>query len=217
MAEAEPTAVVGVFTRRTTAESTIQDLRQAGFSDECMGFIMHDTISPVDSQLVPEVKSGPDATTSAVTGGVVGGLLGAAAAFLIPGLGPAIAGGVLTTLGGAALGAATGTVVSTLMSIGVSEEEAQTYQQAFEAGHAIVIVQADERYQDAFQIMRQRQAEEAAMLTPGAESQETQELEAPVPPSPSGESQETQALEAPAPPHPDAHAVSEQESHTLSA
>ncbi|MBA2286769.1 MAG: hypothetical protein H0W02_14930, partial [Ktedonobacteraceae bacterium] len=64
MAEAEPTAVVGVFTRRATAENTIHDLRQAGFSDECMGFIMRDTISPVDSQLAPDVKSAPDATTS---------------------------------------------------------------------------------------------------------------------------------------------------------
>ncbi|MBA2288552.1 MAG: DUF1269 domain-containing protein, partial [Ktedonobacteraceae bacterium] len=122
------------------------------------------------------------------------------------------AGGVLTTLGGAALGAATGTVVSTLMSIGVSEEEAQSYQQAFEAGHAIVIVQADERYQDAFQIMRQRQTEEAAMLPPAVETHETQELEAPVPP-PASESHKTQALEAPAP-LPDVHAVSERESHT---
>ncbi|MDQ2716019.1 MAG: hypothetical protein M3Z08_14020 [Chloroflexota bacterium] len=216
MAVVEPTAVVGIFTERTTAENTIQDLRQAGFSDECMGFIMRDTISPIDGQLAPEVKSGPDATTSAVTGGVVGGLLGAAAAFLIPGLGPAIAGGVLTTLGGAALGAATGTVVSTLISIGIPEEEAHTYQQAFESGHAIVIVQADDRYQDAFQIMRQRQTEETAMLVPAPESHETQELVAPVPPSAHAESRETQALETLAPSPSDAHPVSQQESHISS-
>ena len=96
---------------------------------------------------VAEADTGTDvegsAATGAISGGVVGGILGAAAALLIPGFGPAIAGGILAaTVGGVAIGATAGGILGALTSLGVSENEAKFYQRELEAGRTIVTVKS---------------------------------------------------------------------------
>ena len=162
MAPIERSTVVGVFTGRLQAEQAINELRRAGFSDDQIGFILRG--NPVGESTEGETGSDPGAgaAAGAVSGGVIGGVLGAAAALLIPGFGPAIAGGILAaTLGGAAIGAAAGGIIGALTGLGVPEEEARYYQGEFEAGRTIVTVKAANRYQEALDILRSNGAYDA--------------------------------------------------------
>jgi hypothetical protein len=95
-----------------------------------------------------------------VSGGIVGGLLGAAAALLIPGIGPAVAGGILVTaLGGAAIGAVTGGLLGVFADMGIPEEEAHHYRRELAAGRTLVTVQVEEgRAQEALDILRRNGA-----------------------------------------------------------
>ncbi len=154
--------VVGVFTTRANAENAISDLHTRGFTEEQIGFIARDTNSPAGTTDT-EVPTGERAAVGAASGGVVGGLLGAAASLLIPGFGPAIAGGILAaTLGGIAIGAATGGVIGALTHAGVPEEDAHYYQGEFEAGRILVTVDAPGRQQEAIDTMRRNGAYDAS-------------------------------------------------------
>ena len=147
---------VGVFADPRQAEQAFHELRQAGFRDDQLGFIVRDraAISGEEARERAVTEEEMTPATGAVVGGILGGVVGVTAAILIPGLGPAIAGGILTTIGGAALGAATGGLIVMLTHMGVPEEEAQTYNQEFQAGRIIVIVQTDERPWEAFEILK---------------------------------------------------------------
>lgn len=158
---ADKTVIVGVFTERVQADQAMDDLQQAGFRD--VGFLVRDDNGT--TQALPEVSDDTNqdneyktTATGIVTGGVVGGVVGAAAALLIPGIGPAIAGGIVTTmLGGAALGAATGGIFGSLMDLGVPEDAARHYDNEVRSGRTIVIVQAEEHPLDAFHILERHQ------------------------------------------------------------
>lgn len=158
--------VVGVFTTRANAENAINDLHTRGFTDQQIGFIARDSKTAVDqtgTTAETEVPTGERAAVGAASGGVVGGLLGAAASLLIPGFGPAIAGGILAaTLGGIAIGAATGSIIGALTHVGVPEEEARYYQGEFEAGRTLVTVDAPGRQQEAIDTMRRNGAYDAS-------------------------------------------------------
>jgi hypothetical protein len=85
---------------------------------------------------------------------VLGGILGAAAALLIPGIGPVVAGGVLATaLGGAAVGAAAGGILGALTGMGVPEEEARYYESEFQSGRAILTINTEGRWQEASDVL----------------------------------------------------------------
>lgn len=152
----ENRVVIGVFHDRAQAEQALEDLRQAGFREDQIGFLMREGNTLIEDVPTEQPESG--STASAIAGGVVGGVAGAAAAALIPGVGSAVAGGILLSAGGAVLGAATGKFISTLVHLGVPEEQAHTYDQEVQAGRSIVIVQADERPLEAFQILKRNSA-----------------------------------------------------------
>jgi hypothetical protein len=166
------TTVVGVFTEQAAAERAIEALYRAGFSDNQIGFVTRDTRSQ-DMPTATETESDKGTMTAAgaVSGGVIGGILGAAAALLIPGVGPAIAGGILTaTIAGAAVGAVAGGLVGALTSMGVPEEEAQYYQQELAGGRTIVTVNAAERSSDALNILRSLGAYDVTTAPTSADS-----------------------------------------------
>jgi uncharacterized membrane protein len=80
----------------------------------------------------------------------------------MPGLGPAIAGGILAAeLGGAAIGLAAGGLLGALISMGIPEEEAHHYQKELEAGRTVITVKVQNGYADALQILRRNGASEA--------------------------------------------------------
>jgi len=161
MAMTERPTIVGVFENHTQAEQAINELQQAGFRDDQIGFAVRggdEGIATVEKK----TEAGPSAAAGAVTGGVLGGVLGAAAALLIPGFGPAIAGGILVAiLGGAAIGAAAGGIIGALVGMGVPEEEALYYEDEFRAGRTIVTVNADGRQQEAREILHHHGAYDA--------------------------------------------------------
>ena len=155
--------VVGVFEDRAAAERAIEELHRAGFNDDQIGYVVRDNRGTTDTVTGGQkTLAGEGAATGAISGGVVGGVLGAAAALLIPGFGPAIAGGILaTTLGGAAIGAAAGGILGALVGMGIPEEEARYYQSAFEAGSVLVTVQAPGRQREALDILHRSGAYDA--------------------------------------------------------
>ena len=149
--------VVGVFADQGQARQALHELLQAGFPPEHIGFLVRNEAMPQERVATEKLSEAGeiDATSGAVTGGVLGGVIGAAAALLIPGLGLALAGGILATVGGAVLGAATGGLIAVLTHMGVPEEEARSYDEAFQAGRTIVIVQAEDRLAEAYAILKQ--------------------------------------------------------------
>src|SRR4051812_40338946 len=99
MTTATRTLLVGVFDDRYQAEQAVDDLEQTGFAHDDIGFALRGSDVTRGGMVTDAVGTKDDtgAATGAVTGGVVGGLLGAAAAMIIPGIGPVVAGGILAT------------------------------------------------------------------------------------------------------------------------
>lgn len=154
----EPT-LVGVFASRNEAEVTIDDLKQAGFDKSDIGFAIRGEEPGgmiTDSALTKDAKG---ATEGMITGGLAGGVIGALAAMVIPGAGPVLAAGILTSaLGFGAAGMATGGILGAMIGLGVSEEEAKVYEHEFMAGRAIVTVHAGGRELEAASILRRHGA-----------------------------------------------------------
>ncbi len=159
----ENRVVVGVFIDRAQAYEVIHDLHQAGFRDEQIGFIAREKLDPNAENTevtapLPDDEIEKATRPGLVAGGVVGGLAGAVVALLVPGIGLALAGGILATIGGAAVGAATGGLIGTLIEVGIPEEDAHRYHDALHSGRTIVIVQADDNPMEAFRILKQDHA-----------------------------------------------------------
>jgi hypothetical protein len=149
MAMTQNSIAIGVFNDFEQARHAIDALKRAGYSENEIGFLARATTTGSDDDTMSS------ATTGAVEGGIIGGVLGAVAALLIPGFGPAIAGGILlATFGAAGIGALAGSIIGTFASIGVPEEEAHHYQRELEKGHTIVTVKAIGGYDDALAILR---------------------------------------------------------------
>ena len=150
MAMEQQSVVVGVFTEQARARQAIEALRAAGYSDDEIGFLTRAATSASSDDERAGVAEG------AVSGGVIGGVLGAAVSLLIPGFGPAVAGGILAaTFGGMVLGAAAGSIYTSLVSLGVPDRDAQFYQQELEAGHVVVTVKSGSSEDQALAILRQ--------------------------------------------------------------
>jgi hypothetical protein len=159
MAMIQHPVAVSVFREEQQARKAIDELLRAGFSADEIGFLAR--VRDVNTQ--GEVTA--DTTRGMVEGSVVGGVLGTAASLLIPGFGPAVAGGVLAaTFSGATLGAATGGLVGSFRGLGISEHDAHFYQRALEAGHTIVTVKTPDAtgYNDALSILRSNGAYDAS-------------------------------------------------------
>ncbi len=149
MAMTQDSIAVGVFQGSEQARHAIDELESAGYSENEIGFLARASAIGLEDDTLSS------AATGAVEGGMLGGMLGAAAALLIPGFGPTIAGGILlTTFGAAGIGALAGSIIGTLVSIGVPEEEAHHYQRELKNGRIIVTVKATSGYDDAIAIMR---------------------------------------------------------------
>ncbi len=149
--------VVGIFAEPAQAECAEKELRRAGFKENQIGVAMRDEGKRNARTEGGEQgnRAGQGAAKGLVAGGVVGGLLGAAAAMLLPGVGPVLAGGILaTTAAGAATGAVAGGILGSLVGLGIPVEEARYYEQQFEAGRIIMTARANGRHDEATRILR---------------------------------------------------------------
>lgn len=145
---------LGVFARRTDAESAVTDLQANHFPLEKLSVITKDhTLS--DEMKGVEVKeqagqtTEDTATTSAIAGGALGtitGLLVGLGTLTIPGVGPILLAGatastLATTLAGGAIGATTGVLVGALASLGIPEERAIVYNNYVAKGYYLLMVE----------------------------------------------------------------------------
>jgi hypothetical protein len=156
MATERRSTIISVFDDRLEAEKALRDLEAAGFSNDQLGFAIRGSDAVRGGMITDATgtKDGKGAVTGAVTGAAVGGLLAAAATLLIPGVGPVIAGGLLTTvIGGAAAGTAVGGILGAMAGLDVSEEEAKYYEKHFREGKAIVAVKPGARAAEAAGIL----------------------------------------------------------------
>ena len=151
------TTIVGVFEDRLAAERAVQELERNNFKNDQVGYAIRGTDSEQKGMIsdAQGTKDGRGAVTGAATGAGLGAILGAAAAMLLPGFGPVVAGGILAmAFGGAVAGTAVGGIMGAMTGLGVSETEAKYLEQEFQSGRAIVAVKAGPRAAEAAEILR---------------------------------------------------------------
>lgn len=156
-----PSTVVGVFEDRLHANQAISELHEAGFTDKQIGLAMRHTESDGDFAAEgTDSHAGSGALTGTLTGLGLGALAGLGVlAGVIPVVGPAIAAGTLgVILSNAAAGAGIAGLVGALVGAGIPEHEAKYYHGEFEAGRAIVTVNAGSQASDASAILRRNGA-----------------------------------------------------------
>jgi len=159
--------VGALFEDRMQAENAINALKARGFRGDQIGIAMRDRTA--QGKLIEDTgsKAADGAATGAVSGGLLGGVVGflvGVGALAIPGIGPVISAGVLTTvfgtagataLAGAGIGAATGGVVGALIGMGIPETEATYFETGFRKGHVLVTVNAGNRIAEAVDVLQQ--------------------------------------------------------------
>lgn len=141
----ERTTLVGTFDDQNAAEHAIEQLRDAGFEREQIGFAGHDPDSTKTRQIEEHGNTaGPGALGGLVTGAAAGGVIGWLGLAAIPAIGPFLAGGAIgSALIGAAAGGATGGILGGLLGLGIPRHEAEMHEEQVKQGRTLVSVQAD--------------------------------------------------------------------------
>jgi Protein of unknown function (DUF3341) len=140
-------AVFGIYANAMAAESAVDRLVKAGFSNDDVSVLMSDVEGTKDFAHDKATKA-PEGTAVGVTaGGVVGGTLGLLAgigALAIPGVGPLIAAGpIMAALAGLGVGGAVGGLVGALVGMGIPEYEAKRYAGRVKDGGVLLSVHCD--------------------------------------------------------------------------
>jgi hypothetical protein len=157
MADPPKPTIVAAFSDRFEAEKAVDELEQNGFTPDHVGFVLRGSDVARGGMLsdAEGAKDKKGAVAGIAAGASIGALLGAGTAMLVPGVGPILAGGILSMVfGGAAAGAVVGGIFGALTGLGVSEEEARFYEKEFKSGRAIVAVKPNSRWSEAAEILR---------------------------------------------------------------
>jgi hypothetical protein len=141
------TAVFGIYKSSVQAESAVDQILRAGFSNNDISVLLPDTHSTKDFAHEKNTKAPEGTTTGVTTGGVIGGTLGLLAgigALAIPGLGPFIAAGpIMAGLAGLGVGGAVGGLIGALVGMGIPEYEAKRYEGRVKDGGVLLSVHCD--------------------------------------------------------------------------
>lgn len=146
--------VLGIFSDTQDAENALSELEENGFNPKDISIVMRDQR---EARKVGE-NTGAKVTAGAVSGATTGGILGALVGFVVatgilPGIGAIFIGGPLaaalgltgaaaTTVSGAATGVVAGGLLGALMSLGLSKNDAEAYQESIMQGGILVAVPA---------------------------------------------------------------------------
>lgn len=141
------TAVFGIYKNSGLAESAVDRILAAGFSNNDISVLMPVGQSSKEFAHEKNTKA-PEGTTAGVTtGSVVGGALGLLAgigALAIPGVGPFIAAGpIMGALAGLGVGGAVGGLIGALVGMGIPEYEAKRYEGRVKEGGVLLSVHCD--------------------------------------------------------------------------
>jgi hypothetical protein len=130
------------------AETIVDQLRTAGFSNNDISALFPDKRGTKDFAHEHNTKAPEGATTGGVAGLGVGaavGWLAGIGALAIPGIGPFIAAGpIMAALGGAAIGGATGGIIGALVGMGIPEFEAKRYDAKIRSGNILISVHTED-------------------------------------------------------------------------
>jgi hypothetical protein len=141
------TAAFGIYPSNTAAETAVDQLIAAGFSNQDVSVLMADRQGAKDFAAEKNTKAPEGATTGAGVGGAVGGTLGLLAgigALAIPGVGPLIAAGpIMGALAGLGVGGTVGGLVGALVGLGIPEYEAKRYEGRVKDGGVLLSVHCD--------------------------------------------------------------------------
>lgn len=141
------TAAFGIFPTRPAAETAVDRLTSAGFSNQDVSVLMSDRNSSKDFATEKNTKAPEGTATGVGVGGTVGGTLGLLAgigALAIPGVGPLIAAGpIMGALAGLGVGGAVGGLVGALVGMGIPEYEAKRYEGHVKDGGILVSVHCE--------------------------------------------------------------------------
>ena len=144
-------AVFGLVDNDFQAERVVEELRNAGFSNNDISVLFPDKAGTRDFAHEQHTKAPEGAATGAATGGVLGGVAGwlvGIGTLAIPGLGPFIAAGpIMAALAGAGVGAAAGGLTGALIGMGIPEYEAKLYEGKIKEGNILVAVHTDDSEQ----------------------------------------------------------------------
>jgi len=129
------------------AESIVNDLKAAGFSNNDISVLLPDKSSTKDFAHEKHTKAPEGASIGGTVGlgaGAVLGWLAGIGSLAIPGVGPFIAAGpIMAALSGAAVGAATGGLTGALIGVGIPEYEAKRYEGKIKGGSALISVHTE--------------------------------------------------------------------------
>lgn len=140
-------AVFCIAQTETQAETIVDQLKTAGFSNNDISVLFPDKSSTKEFAHEKETKAPEGATTGGTLGlglGAVLGWLAGIGSLAIPGVGPFIAAGpIMGALSGAAVGGATGGLIGALVGMGIPEYEAKRYEGRVKEGNILVSVHTD--------------------------------------------------------------------------
>ncbi len=158
------TQIVGLFSNYTDANNAIAQLMAEGFSKDSINLVAKEETLKAAGTSQDEVEKdlGGGTVSGARAGAMIGGIAGlivGISALAVPGIGPLITLGTLSTaIGstavGAGVGAAGGGVVGALVGLGLSSDEATEFEKGVSQGSILVAVKADGKEQvirDIFQ------------------------------------------------------------------
>jgi len=160
------TAVFGIYKTTRHAESAVEALIAAGFSNQDISVLFPDKQTTKEFAHEKNTKAPEGTTTGVVSGGAIGGTLGLLAgigALAIPGLGPFIAAGpIMGALAGMGAGGAIGGVVGALVGMGMPEYEAKRYEGRVKDGGVLLSVHCEtsEEIDRAKEILKRTGAED---------------------------------------------------------
>jgi hypothetical protein len=145
---------VGIFTSRASAERAVACARGIGFTEDRITMLAPGTATSGESSMPhthgeqPGVGKAVGSVVGAAVGMATGFPLGAAlTTFVVPGVGPVIATGLL---GAAVLGfggAAAGDAIETALTEGVPKDEVFVYEDALRQGRIVVVALAEDEAQ----------------------------------------------------------------------
>jgi hypothetical protein len=162
------TAVFGIYPTRSAAESAVDRLNAAGFTNDDISVLLADKKSSEEFAHEKNTKAPEGATTGVAAGGAIGGTLGLLAgigALAIPGVGPLIAAGpIMAALAGVGVGGAVGGLVGALVGMGIPEYEAKRYEGRVKDGGILLSVHCEtsEEISRAKDLLKQTGAEDIA-------------------------------------------------------
>ncbi len=93
----EHSNVIGVFEDSRMAQQAIQELKQAGFSNDQVGFVFRNHDTTEGDSTAGEVENVAKERADDITRGIIGGVIGAADLLLLPVIGPSPAANALET------------------------------------------------------------------------------------------------------------------------